>query len=78
MKGGGEMRQYCRYCSFLTTGNGIYCNEKKKTMSEASAKSVNRCKLFDLNPMDAFDLDKTYKPREVKQRQCDGQIEMFG
>jgi len=47
-------------------------------MSEASAKSVNHCKSFDLNPMDAFDLDKVYKPREVKQRQCDGQIEMFG
>jgi len=49
-----------------------------ETMSEASAKSVNHCKSFDLNPMDAFDLDKVYKPREVKQRQCDGQIEMFG
>jgi len=45
-------------------------------MSEASAKSVNHCNSFSFNPMDAFDLDRTYKPREVKKQQCDGQIEM--
>lgn len=70
------MKQYCRYCSFLVDGNGTYCTELNKEMSEASAKSVNHCKSFAFNPIDAFDLDKTYKPREVKKQQCDGQIEM--
>ena len=33
------------------------------------------------NEIDVFymgDMDKTYKPRELKQKQCDGQIELFG
>ena len=69
------MKQYCRYCNHLVTGNGIYCTEKEQSMSEASTKRVNRCKEFLFNPMDAYDLDRTYKPREYH---CDGQISLFG
>lgn len=71
------MKQYCRYCAHLVTGNGIYCCEKERTMSEASTKRANSCKEFDFNPMDAYDFDRTYKPREEKKTQCDGQINLF-
>ena len=72
------MIQYCRYCNHLVTGNGIYCDELKKTMSEVRAKHVNQCNSFEFNPLDAFGLDKTYNPREPKKKQCDGQISLFG
>lgn len=74
------MKQYCRYCAYLCTGNGIWCDELKKKISEAAAKSPNRCHSFAYNPMDAFDMDKQYKPREakkVKKTQCDGQLKLF-
>lgn len=35
------MRQYCRYCNNLVTGNGIYCCAKNKNIAESTAKSVN-------------------------------------
>ena len=69
------MKQYCRYCSHICTGNGIWCDEKKKTLSESTAKSVNHCKQFDFNFTDAFFENKeAYRPREqYKPRQavCD-------
>lgn len=48
------MAQYCRYCSFLVTGNGIYCTELNKEISEKYAKRVNKCNSFNLNTIDAF------------------------
>lgn len=57
------MTQYCRYCSNLVTGNGIYCEAKQREFSESYCKSPNRCKLFEFNEMDAFDENRTYKPR---------------
>lgn len=71
------MKQYCRYCSNLIVGDSNYCDRKKKCMSDSVAKAVNTCKDFEFNPIDAFDLDKTYKPREPKKQQCDGQIKIF-
>jgi len=61
------MKQYCRYCTHLVTGNGIYCTLKNKTMAESTAKSVNHCKEFELNKMDAFFETDGYKPREPKK-----------
>lgn len=71
------MKQYCRYCCYLCTGNGIWCDELSKEISEASAKSQNRCHSFAYNPIDAFGLDKEYTPRKPKKKQCDGQISLF-
>lgn len=71
------MNQYCRYCAWLVTGNGIYCSELNKEMSEVRAKGVNQCKTFKFNPIDAFGLDKTYRPQEVKNKHCDGQMRLF-
>lgn len=47
-------KQYCRYCNNLTYGDVPYCSVRKKVLSESYAKSTNRCKFFELNPIDAF------------------------
>lgn len=47
------MKQYCRYCAYLVTGNGVYCEAKNKTLSENVAKHTNKCKLFEFNEIDA-------------------------
>lgn len=62
------MKQYCRYCSNCVYGDVVYCEELKKVMSEASAKTVNHCKHFEFNEIDALNgcLDKKYKPRTPK------------
>lgn len=61
------MKQYCRYCSHIhhTETYSMYCDAKGKRKSEASCKTVNKCKDFCFNPLDVFDfeLKKTYKPR---------------
>ncbi len=75
------MKQYCRYCSHCHYGDAVYCDAKRKTMPESRAKSVNNCKDFDFNEIDVFyagDMNKVYKPRELKQKQCDGQVSLFG
>lgn len=71
------MKQYCRYCCFLSIRDFPYCEEKKQTVIEAAAKSPNRCHNFAYNPIDAFgENEKGYLPREPKKKQCDGQIKM--
>lgn len=71
------MTQYCRYCCCLVTGNGIYCTEKEQEITEATAKSPNRCHSYAYNPIDAFgENEKGYQPRQQKKKQCDGQIKM--
>lgn len=72
------MTQYCRYCSWFVTGNGSYCTEKEMELTDSYAKHPNTCKLFDLNPIDAFgENEKGYQPR--KPRRKDGeQIRMEG
>lgn len=64
------MRQYCRYCAHLYTGNGIWCGEHQKEMSESAAKRVNNCKDFSFNEIDAFyENPNPYRPRgEYKAR----------
>lgn len=63
------MRQYCRYCNNLVTGNGIYCCAKNKEIAESTAKSVNHCKQFKFNGMDAFFETDGYKPKGPKKTQ---------
>ena len=62
-----ESKQYCRYCNNLVTGNGIYCTEREKELSEAYTKTPNRCKFFEFNEIDAYGSDKPYKPRKIKE-----------
>ena len=60
------MRQYCRYCAWLVAGNGTYCTKQNKEMSDSAAKYTNKCKDFELNPIDAFFETQGYKPRREK------------
>ncbi len=72
------MAQYCRYCSFLVTGNGVYCTKLNKEISERAAKNTNKCKSFELDPTDAFwENEKGYMPRETARKGCDGQLSLF-
>ena len=74
------MKQYCRYCCYLIVGDANYCSMRDKTISEATAKSTNRCHDFALNPIDAFgENNKGYTPRKKgeKKTQCDGQMKII-
>lgn len=69
------MAQYCRYCNELIVGDFAYCYVKKKKISEKAAKNTNKCPHFSLNKVDAFlENEKGYKPRQPKQKQCNGQL----
>ena len=69
------MKQYCRYCRWLVTGNGIWCEKRQRTYSENYAKSTNNCGDFELNVVDAFfENEKGYQPREEKPLANDRQM----
>ena len=70
------MKQYCRYCSRCSYGDVCYCDAKRKTMSEEAAKKPNNCKDFDFNPLDVFDPEKEYKPREKPNAHAE-QLKLF-
>ena len=58
------MTQYCRYCAHCVTGNGIFCTERAKEMTERKAKRTNHCPYFAFVKIDAFDYSKEYRPRQ--------------
>lgn len=70
------MKQYCRYCAYLVTGNGIACTVSNQVLPEAYTKRVNTCKDFDFCEIDAYDHERKYKPREVVEKQIPGQMEI--
>lgn len=70
------MKQYCRYCAYLVTGNGIYCTAKNKKMAESTAKSTNHCKEFEFNEMDAFFETDGYKPKPTKKVENNNCVQM--
>lgn len=70
------MNQYCRYCSALTTGNGIWCEARKTTLPEPYTKRKNFCIDFEFCEIDAYDLDHKYTPRVPKKKQVDGQMRL--
>lgn len=52
--------------------------EAEEMISEAAAKSPNRCHDFAYNPMDAFqENEKGYLPQKPGKGQCDGQMKLF-
>lgn len=76
------MRQYCRYCGYLTVDNVPWCGKRQEVISEAAAKSPNRCHDHAYNPMDAFGerpggYGKEHISRKPKKGQCAGQMELF-
>ena len=73
----GDTRHQCRWCSSLTTGNGIYCGALKRTKSEPSTKRVNRCRYFEFCEIDAYSFE-VYKQRIQHMKQVEGQMRMEG
>lgn len=72
------MKQYCRWCVYLITVNGIWCDKKEKCICESTAKSINHCKDFEYVPIDAFSLNEHgYRTRQIKEKECDGQLELI-
>lgn len=66
-----DVAHYCRYCNNFVTGNGNYCEVRNTEPTDQYAKNPNRCKFFELNPIDAYRMnEKGYKPR--KPRRNDG------
>lgn len=66
------MKHKCRYCTNCIVGDVAYCELKDKTMSDASAKRINKCAGFEFNPMDAFG-EKDYTEPKPKQKQAANQ-----
>ena len=63
------MKQYCRYCANLVWGDSGYCEVKRKSLKYESCKRANKCKHFELNPMDALgENHNEYKPRNIFPR----------
>lgn len=60
------MKQYCRYCSYLCTGNGTWCEKKQKEIADSTAKTENHCKQFLFCELDAYDITKKYKARKKR------------
>lgn len=59
------MTQYCRYCANLVYGDSCYCEVKRECLDYDKCKRPNKCKDFELNPIDALgENPKGYKPRE--------------
>ena len=68
------MKQYCRYCAYLVTGNGTYCQAHEKELSDSYAKRANSCKDFDFCEMDAYCETSGYEPRNRRSNKkliCD-------
>lgn len=61
------MKQYCRYCANLVYGDSYYCEVKRRCLSYDGCKRPNKCKDFELNPIDALgENPNDYKPREKR------------
>ena len=68
-----DTHHQCRWCASLCTGNGIWCDAKKKCLSEPTTKRVNKCKDFEFCEIDAYSFEK-YKPRAHHDKQVKGQM----
>lgn len=71
------MAQYCRYCSHMICGDFNYCNKKYTVFSDKQLCTPNKCRDFDLNPIDALGLNQNgYKPREEQPSEEYEQLKM--
>lgn len=74
------MKQYCRYCANCVQVDEdiCYCEHSTATFEGAKARRANKCKRFVFNPIDVFDLERKYQPRECQQAKvADGQLLIF-
>ena len=71
------MAQYCRYCTFMHCGDANWCEKKNTTFTDKQICRTNKCKFFDLNPIDALGVNlEGYSPRKQKEPQ-NKQIYLF-
>ena len=68
------MSQYCRYCGYMVCGDVNFCTEKGFALSDEQIKRTNKCKYFEINPIDALGSDKQYCPRKQKENSNSEQI----
>jgi hypothetical protein len=62
------MKQYCRYCAFLSVGDCAYCEKFDNELSDSYCKHINHCKSFEFNDMDAYGENLTgYKERAERK-----------
>lgn len=55
-----------------------YCENSTATFEGAKARRVNKCKNFVFNPIDVFNPERKYNPREGQQSKvADGQLSIF-
>ena len=60
------MTQYCRYCANMVCGDANYCSKRKECYTDKQICRPNKCKDYDLNPIDAFGInEKGYQPRKA-------------
>ena len=74
------MKQYCRYCTYMVCGDANYCSVRETTYSDSYIKKQNRCRDFELNPVDALgENSRGYRPREQKEEpeQLEGQMSIW-
>jgi len=51
----------------MVCGDANYCTTKKQTFSDEKIKSLNKCKEFNFNPIDALSENwRNYRPRKIK------------
>nr|DAJ66126.1 MAG TPA: hypothetical protein [Caudoviricetes sp.] len=71
------MAQYCRYCVYMVCGDSNWCEKKKWTFTDREICRTNKCREFELKPIDALQVNKNgYRPRKERQIAEDNQIKM--
>ena len=68
-------RQYCRYCAFCVSGNGLWCTALEKELTENYIKHTNTCKDFALSELGDVETGRKYQPHRIYHgKQIDGQM----
>ena len=49
-------------------GGCVWCEIKQKTLTDAQIKHSNKCRDFEFCSMDVYDENRTYQPRQKKQK----------
>lgn len=68
------MKQYCRHCAFCFEGDGYFCSDKEKPLTESKIKKVNNCPDFALSELGDVITGKAYKPRVKTGEHYEGQL----
>lgn len=72
------MKQYCRYCTWLCIGNGIWCNQRSKELSESYTKHQNKCTDYDNCNIDVYTgIERKIRVSKTVEENCKGQLSIF-